>query len=80
MSVEREEADRAAQAMRDDVGRVAKGRVCHWVAVHEIAQRLGLTDDVADAAVKRAIEQGWFVADAEPPYSVRLGALFAQID
>jgi hypothetical protein len=65
--------------MRDDVARVARGRVCHWVAVHDIAQRLGLNDELANAAVKRAIEEGWFVADADPPYSVRLGAVTAQV-
>lgn len=80
MSIEAEEADRAAQAMRDDVARVARGRLCHWVVVHDIAQRLGLDDDLAEAGVRRAIEQGWFVADAEPPYSVRLGAVAAQVD
>ena len=69
------DTDRAAQAMREDVVRVAGGRPCHWVAVHDIAQRLGLDDDQSDAAVRRAIDQGWFVADADPPHSVRLSVV-----
>ena len=64
--------DRTARAMREDVERLARGRPCHWVAVHDIAQRLGLADDASDAAVRQAIQQGWFVADGDPPHSVRL--------
>ncbi len=78
MSSDRDEADRVARAMRDDVARVARGRLCRWVAVHDIAQRLGVDDDTAAAAVKRAIEEGWLVADADPPYSVRLDAVVAK--
>jgi hypothetical protein len=70
-----QETDRTARAMREDVVRVAKGRPCHWVTVHDIAQRLGLDDDLSDAAVRHAIEQGWFVADSEPPHSVRLSVV-----
>jgi len=70
-----QETDQTARAMREDVVRVAKGRPCHWVTVHDIAQRLGLDDDVSDAAVRRAIEQGWFVADSDPPHSVRLSVM-----
>ncbi len=40
--------------MRDDVARVAKGRPCHWVTVHDIAQRLGVKDEVSAAAVRHA--------------------------
>jgi hypothetical protein len=69
------DTDRAAQAMRADVVRVAGGRPCHWVAVHDIAQRLGLDDDTSDAAVRQAIDQGWFVADGDPPHSVRLSVV-----
>jgi hypothetical protein len=75
MSEPADETDRAARAMREDVVRVAKGRPCHWVTVHDIAQRLGLDDEVSEAAVRRAIEQGWFVADSDPPYSVRLSVV-----
>jgi hypothetical protein len=75
MTEQPEETDRTARAMREDVVRVAKGRPCHWVTVHDIAQRLGLDDDVSDAAVRHAIEQGWFVADSEPPHSVRLSVV-----
>lgn len=73
-----EDADRAARAMREDVVRVSRGRPCHWVTVHEVAQRLGLDDEAAEAAVRRALEQGWFVADSEPPYSVRLSVVAIQ--
>ena len=52
--------------------RVTRGRPKYWVSVHEIAQRLGLNDDVVDAAVQSAIERGWFVGDGHPPHSVRL--------
>jgi hypothetical protein len=70
-----DETERTARAMRDDVVRVAKGRPCHWVTVHDIAQRLGIGDDVSDAAVRHAIKQGWFVADGNPPHSVRLSVV-----
>jgi hypothetical protein len=73
-----EDADRAARAMREDVVRVSRGRLCHWVTVHEVAQRLGLTDETTEAALRRAIEQGWFVADGDPPHSVRLSAVAMQ--
>lgn len=72
MSEQAEETDRTACAMHEDVVRVARGRPCHWVTVHDIAQRLRLDDEVTDAAVRRAIERGWFVADGDPPHSVRL--------
>jgi hypothetical protein len=35
----------------------------------------GLVDGVSDAAVRHAIEEGWFVADSEPLHSVRLGVV-----
>jgi hypothetical protein len=72
---EQADTDRAVRAMREDVVRVAGGRPCHWVAVHDIAQRLGLDDTRSDAAVRRAIDQGWFVADGDPPHSVRLSVV-----
>ena len=75
MSEQADETDRTARAMRDDVVRVARGRPCHWVTVHDIAQRLGLDDEVSEAAVRRAIERGWFVADSDPPHSVRLSVV-----
>lgn len=75
MSEQADQIDRTACAMRADVVRIAKGRPCHWVTVHDIAERLGIEDDVSDAAVRRAIEQGWFVADGDPPHSVRLSVI-----
>ena len=75
MSEQADQIDRTACAMREDVVRIAKGRPCHWVTVHDIAERLGIGDDVSDAAVRRAIEQGWFVADGDPPHSVRLSVI-----
>jgi hypothetical protein len=75
MSDRSQDADRAARAMREDVTRVSRGRPCHWVTVHEVAQRLGLEDEAADAAVRRAIEQGWLIADSDPPHSVRLSVM-----
>jgi hypothetical protein len=48
------------------------------VSIHDIAGRLGLTDELAEAAVGQAIEQGWLVADGEPPHSVRLSAVALQ--
>lgn len=75
MSDRSEDADRTARAMREDVMRVSRGRACHWVTVHEVAQRLGLDDETAEAAVRRAIEQGWFIADSVPPHSIRLSAV-----
>jgi hypothetical protein len=68
-------SENAARAMREDVMRVSRGRPCHWVTVHEIAQRLGLGDEATDGAVRRAIEEGWLVADGDPPHSVRLSAV-----
>ena len=70
-----DDIDRMAHAMHDDVMRVTRGRPCHWVTVYDVAQRLGLADDVSDAVVRRAIEQGWFIADGEPPHSVRLSVM-----
>lgn len=72
---ERPEIERTAQAMRDDLERVSGGRPCHWVAIHDITQRLGLDDHTGDIAVRWAIQQGWFVADSDPPHSVRLSAV-----
>jgi hypothetical protein len=73
-----EEAERAARAMREDVMRVSRGRPCHWVTVHEVAQRLDLDDKASEAAVQCAIEHGWFIADGDPPHSVRLSAVATQ--
>jgi hypothetical protein len=73
-----EDAERAACAMREDVTRVSRGRPCHWVTVHEVAQRLGLNDEATDAAVQCAMEHGWFVADGNPPHSIRLSAVTTQ--
>lgn len=75
MSEQTDQTDRTARAMREDLERVAGGRPCHWVAVHDIAQRLGLDDYASDAGVRRAIERGWFVADGDPPHSVRLSVV-----
>ena len=75
MNEQADEADRTASAMREDVARVAGGRPCHWVAVHDIAQRLGLDDEASHTAVRRAIERGWLVADSDPPHSVRLSVV-----
>jgi hypothetical protein len=70
---------RHAGDAEDPTGRTATGRrrrnTRHWVTVHDIAQRLGLDDDASDAAVRHAIEQGWFVADSEPPHGVRLSVV-----
>lgn len=74
-----EEAERAARAMREDVMRVSRGRPCHWVTVHEVAQRLGLNDEATETAIRRAIEHGWFIADGDPPHSVRLSAAAARL-
>lgn len=72
-----DQAENAARAMREDVTRVSRGRACHWVTVREVAQRLGLDDETADAAVRQALDHGWFIADGDPPYSVRLSAVTA---
>ena len=65
-------SERTASALHDDVVRVTRGRPKYWVSVHEIAQRLGLDDNVVDAAVQSTIESGWLVGDGHPPHSVRL--------
>lgn len=67
-------SERAAIAIREDVARVTRGRPMLWVHVHEVAHRLGLADEVAEAAVQLGIENGWFVADGEPTECVRLTA------
>jgi hypothetical protein len=69
---ERKVSDRTAMAVHEDVMRVTRGRPSCWVSVHEIAQRLGLEDEVVAAAVQSAIDLGWFVGDGNPPHSVRL--------
>jgi len=65
-------SEHAAIAIRDDVMRVTRGRPNSWVSVHEIAQRLGLDDQVVDPAVRFAIDRGWLIGDGYPPHSVRL--------
>jgi hypothetical protein len=65
-------SERAAIAIRDDIVRVTGGRPSQWVTVHEIAERLGLADEVVGSAVQRAIDSGWCVGDGAPPHSVRL--------
>ena len=66
------QSEQAAVAVRDDILRVTCGHPMRWVPVHEVAHRLGLEDDVAQTAVRSAIEHGWLVADGDPPHSVRL--------
>ena len=72
MMQDRHVIEREATAVRDDVLRVTGGRPMQWVVVHEVAQRLGLADEVAVDAVKSAVGMGWLVADGNPPHSVRL--------
>ena len=43
-----------------------------WVPVHDIARRLGLDDEVAEEAVRRAVAKGWFEATTDWPLRVRL--------
>jgi hypothetical protein len=74
-----EDDERAARAMREDVMRLSRGRPCHWVTVHEVAQRLGLDDEATGAAVQRAMEHGWLIADGDPPHSIRLSAVATQL-
>ena len=73
-----DQSENAARAMREDVTRVSRGRPCHWVTVHEVAQRLGLDDETTEVAVRQAIKEGWFIADGDPPHSVRLSAVAIQ--
>jgi hypothetical protein len=65
-------SERTSIAMRDRIVRVTGGRTMHWVSVHDIAHHLGLDDEVVDAAVQRAIEEGWLIGDSYPAHSVRL--------
>jgi hypothetical protein len=65
-------SEHVAIAIRDDVVRVTRGRPNCWVSVHEIAQRLGLDDQVVDRAVQFSIDRGWVIGDGYPPHSVRL--------
>jgi hypothetical protein len=71
-------SERAAVAIRADIVRVTRGRPTHWVVVHDIAQRLGLDEEVVEAAVQHAIDLGWFVGDGNPPHSVRLSMASTQ--
>ena len=71
-------SERAAIAIRDDVVRVTRGRPKCWVSVHEIAQRLGLDDQIVDPAVQFAIDRGWLIGDGYPPHSVRLAVTSMQ--
>jgi len=43
-----------------------------WVAVHDIAWRLELDEEVVLEAVRRAVEKGWFEATTDWPRRVRL--------
>ena len=65
-------SERTSIAIRDRIVRVTSGRIMHWVSVHDIAHHLGLDNEVVDAAVRRAIEEGWLIGDSHPPHSVRL--------
>ena len=67
-------SERAIAAIHDDIRRVTGGRNMHWIMVHDIAERLGLDNNMVDAAVRAAIDRGWLVGDADPPDSVRLSA------
>lgn len=69
------QAERAARAIRDDIVRTTGGRCVQWVPIHDVAQRLGLEDGIALAAIQHGIRQGWFVADDHPPHSVRLSTM-----
>jgi hypothetical protein len=71
-------AERAAAAIRDEIFRRTRGRPMRWVMVHEVAERLGMEDDVAENAVRSAIDRGWFVGDGEPPHSIRLSSCSIQ--
>jgi hypothetical protein len=73
-----EGSEHVAIAIRDDVVRVTRGRPNCWVSVHEIAQRLGLDDQVVDQAVHLAIDRGWLIGDGYPPHSVRLAVTSLQ--
>ena len=66
---------RIALAIRNDVLRVSAGQPTRWVAVHDIADRLALDDDIVEAAVGQAVADGWFIAEGTPPRSVRLSVV-----
>lgn len=64
--------ERAAHAICDDVVRRTGGERLHWVMLREVAERLGLDDDVAQVAVRHAIEEGWLTGEGEPVRTVCL--------
>jgi hypothetical protein len=65
-------SERVALAIRHDIVRATRGRPLQWILVRDIAQRLGLADEVVEAAVEAAIERGWFIGKGDPLHSVSL--------
>jgi hypothetical protein len=65
-------SERTALAVRDDVMRRTRGQPLHWVMVHDIAEHLGLDDDVLQVAIRHAIDEGWIGGEGEPVRSVCL--------
>jgi len=56
------------------VERRANGRQMRWVMVSDVAARLGLDDDAAEAGARQAIANGWLISEGDPPHSVCLAS------
>jgi hypothetical protein len=72
--------ERLAVQVRAIGPRLARGRQvidgiaeAQWIALSDVAQRLGISDDEAEQAVALALERGRIITDGgSPPHSVSL--------
>ena len=54
-----------------EVRRLSSGRTVYWLLVQQVADTLGLADDVVDAAIRRAAGRGAFDGTALLPCDLR---------
>jgi hypothetical protein len=66
--------DRLCKAVEElTVARQSRSHGPQWVAVHDVARRLGIDDDAAQQAVAEAVEAERLTGDGTiPPHSVAL--------
>jgi hypothetical protein len=57
----------------DLAGRASRAYALQWIALSDVAQHLGLTDDEAEQAFALALDRGRIITDGgSPPHSVSL--------
>jgi hypothetical protein len=67
-------ADRLCDAIKDlTAARASRTYALQWVALSDVAQHLGISDDEAEQAVALALERHRTITDGgSPPHSVSL--------